>query len=113
MKSLVCKVGLIIWVLLIALSSCFTAVANELPSATLKSVNDISLDASIIYRVEKMNTEILLSNETDFSSEISVVYRSDKTAFIKPDEISLLISSDNVFTGERETSLSVRFNFLF
>lgn len=113
MKYLAYKLLLNIWIPLLTLSCYFTAVANDLPSSTLKLVHNITLDASIFYKVEKFFAEFSLIDETDFSTKITARYSTEKPAFIQPDELFLLISSDNVFTGESETRLTIQLNYFF
>ncbi len=87
---------------------CHFAIAEESPIITLKSVHDITIDLSIFHKAESIYTDILLSNETDFSSEIATVYSTGERVITSPDEIAFLVTSENIFTDTGETRLTIK-----
>lgn len=96
-----------VFILVLAPAFCFTASANS----TVAEEGFIDLAKSDDEYL--LSTEIELSNETDFSSVLSISYSATKPSPYKPDNITLFISSENLFTGERDTGLTFDINFLF
>ena len=81
--------------------------------ATNRSVNEGILDYVTLNNSSIMSADIELSNEEDFSSMVAITYSIDKISPYKPNNITLLLSSENVFTGARETELVFEVGFLF
>ena len=86
--------------------SCATEASNSV-------VNEGVMDDATLDKEQILSAKIELSNETDFSSVLAITYSINKATSYNPDNITLLLSSENVFTGVRETVLVFDVNFLF
>jgi len=77
----------------LSISFCFNAEANN-GAAKEDLTNDATLNKEQI-----LSTKIELSNEIDFSSVVAITYSANKASPYKPDNITLLLSSENAFKG--------------